>query len=93
MSTPLEFSRVLAARPSGFADGTNSTTVDVSNASSEPNARSRSRIRQASRPAGSLPCWVQTCSSVGFVRASRRSPEPDCRVGRDAAAGPSRCGR
>ena len=61
---------MLAARPSGFADGTNSTTVELSKASSEPNARSRSRIKQASRPAGSLPCWLHTWSWVGFVRAS-----------------------
>src|SRR5919109_2455148 len=73
MSVPREFSRMFAARPSGFAVGTNST-VHFDNIStrfrSPPKARSRSQMRHASRPAGSLPCCEQVNKTTGFVRAA-----------------------
>ncbi len=63
MSTPSPFPRVLAARPSGFAVGITRTEAVLSSrstAGSSLSARSRTVVRQASRPEGSLPCWRQS---------------------------------
>ncbi len=73
MSTPSLLPRVPAARPSGLAVGTTSTVVRsrkrlVSRSSAY--ARSRTVVRQASRPEGSFPCWLHTRKTLFGVRSA-----------------------